>query len=156
MGGARMSRGTRPDIVRADGVTVGDLMVEFPKTLGQGSTVGAVRELFRDTHVHMVLLVGPGGRLITAIERADIPQSAPNTALAAHFGTLKDRVVAPSVPLTAATQALQELGRRRFAVIDGRGTLLGLLCLNRKGGYCSDEGIRARERERRGASWKQS
>ena len=151
-----MSRGTRLDTVRTDGGTVGDLMVRFPKTLGQGSTIGAVRELFRDAHVHVALVVDPVGRLITVVKRADIPEGAPDTALAAHFGTLKDRVAAPSLPLTAATQALQVLGRRRFAVVDGRGTLHGLLCLNRKGGYCSDEGIRARARERRGASWKQS
>jgi hypothetical protein len=33
-------------------------------------------------------------------------------------------------------------GRRRLAVIDESGRLLGLLCLNREGtGYCSDDGI---------------
>ncbi|MGW1564687.1 hypothetical protein ACWCQ1_51030 [Streptomyces sp. NPDC002144] len=40
-------------------------------------------------------------------------------------------------------------GRRRLAVTDGCGRLLGLLCLKRSGnGYCSDEGIRARADER--------
>jgi hypothetical protein len=40
--------------------------------------------------------------------------------------------------------------RRRLAVVDHTGRLLGLLCLKHDGrGYCTDEGIRARATEAR-------
>jgi hypothetical protein len=44
-----------------------------------------------------------------------------------------------------------EQGRRRLAVTDEAGRLLGLLCLKKDGtGYCSDDGIRERAAERTG------
>jgi hypothetical protein len=45
---------------------------------------------------------------------------------------------------------LLHTGRRRLAVVDGAGRLLGLLCLTRRRtGYCSDAGVAERARSRR-------
>jgi hypothetical protein len=97
------------------------------------------------------LVVDPRGRLLTCVERGDVPAAVSGSAAATDFGTLAGRTVDPSVPLQEATAALVSSGRRRLAVVDGRGRLLGLLCRKRRGhGYCSDAGIRARADERRG------
>lgn len=49
-----------------------------------------------------------------------------------------------------AWRAMTTYGRRRRAVIDDRGLLLGLLCLKHTGlGFCSDADVRARADERR-------
>lgn len=130
------------------GVRVADVMVTCPKTHAPDSRLEEIRALFEDDHVHMALIVGTGGRLVTTIERSDL--AAASTGPARALGTLADRTVRPLAPLAAATAELLRSKRRRLAVVDDRGRLLGLLCLKRDGtGYCSDEGIRARERERR-------
>lgn len=129
---------------------VTDVMVTCPKTLGPLSRLDDLRAIFSDDHVHMALVVDPDdGRLITTIERPDIPEAASNSAAVTEFGTLVGRTVQASYSLDAATTAMRFEARRRLAVVDDFGRLLGLLCLKRDGtGYCSNEGIRARADER--------
>jgi len=67
---------------------VADVMVTCPKTLGLHSSVDDLRGLFSDDQVHMALVVDPDGRLITTIERPDIPEAASNSAAVTEFGTL--------------------------------------------------------------------
>ena len=125
-----------------------DAMVTCPKTHSPESSVEEIRALFDDEHVHIALIVGRDGRLITTIERPDLAAAVPSSTPVAELGTLVGRTVGPSSPLDAATAALLREGRRRLAVVDRSGRLLGLLCLKRHGnGYCSDEGVRARARE---------
>jgi hypothetical protein len=120
-------------------------MVRAPKVTDANATVDSVQQLFQDDHIHMALIVGFDGTLITTIERCDLEPLPPTDRLAAELGTLRARVVTASTPLRVATRRLQRDRRRRLAVVGDRGELLGLLCLNRKGdGYCSDEGIRQR------------
>lgn len=131
-------------------VRVAEVMVTCPKTLGPLADMADLRALLDDDHVHMALVVDDlDGRLITAIERWDIPETAPDSAAVTEFGTLVGRTVPASYPLAAATAAMTQEARRRLAVVDDLGRLLGLLCLKRNGtGYCSDDGIRARADER--------
>lgn len=122
-----------------------DAMVTCAKTLGPDSTLEDVRAFFEDDHVQMALVVATDGRLITAIERTDIAGEISSHTLAAELGKLAGRLVGPSFSLASATADLLRDGRRRLAVVDKRGHLLGLLCLKRGArGYCSDAGIRAR------------
>ena len=122
-----------------------DAMVRFPKTHATETSVDEIRLLFDDDHVHIALVVAADGRLITTIERTDLATAIPSSTPGVELGTLVGRTVGPSCPLDAATAALVRDGRRRLAVVDHSGRLLGLLCLKRDGtGYCSDEGIRAR------------
>jgi CBS domain-containing protein len=124
---------------------VADVMVRFPKTHGAGSRLAQVRALFQDDHVHMVLIVAIDGLLITTIERPDLDGALPGSVLARELGTLAGRTAGPADPLDAATAALVRKRRRRLAVVDDSGRLVGLLCLKKDGiGYCSDEGIRER------------
>ena len=134
------SRSTGNPVIRA--------MVRHPKTLDIRSTQSDAVALLADDHVHMALVVAEDHRLVTTIERSDLcaaPADAPLIAL----GTLTGRVVSPECPLGEATAAMVGTGRRRLAVVDQDGRLLGLLCLKRSGnGFCSDEGIASRAAER--------
>ena len=123
---------------------VADAMVTCPKTHGPETTVEAIRALFEDDHVHMALIVATSGRLVTTIERPDLA-AAPHSDQVGAVGALAGRTVSASADLAAATEILLRDGRRRLAVVDDGGGLLGLLCLKRdRTGFCSDEGIRRR------------
>lgn len=105
--------------------------------------------LFEHDHVHMALIVAPNGRLVTTIERPDLTAATSSSTPVAKLGTLIGRTVGPADPLGAATATLLRERRRRLAVVDDSGRLLGLLCLKKDGtGYCSDEGIRERAQTR--------
>ena len=79
----------------------------------------------------MALIVAPDGRLVTTIERPDLATATSGSVPVAKLGTLAGRTAGPAGPLAAATATLLREGRRRLAVVDDSGRLLGLLCLNR-------------------------
>jgi CBS-domain-containing membrane protein len=125
-----------------------DVMVTSPKVHEPVTTVGEIRALFEDEHVHLALVVTVQQRLVTTIGRADLPGTAPSLP-AADVGTVAGRTVAPTTPLDTATGLLRTTRRRRLAVTDDADRLLGLLCLKRDGnGFCTDEGIRAQAARR--------
>jgi predicted transcriptional regulator len=125
-------------------VRVRDAMVTIPKTHGIGTPLADIRSLFEDDHIHMALIVGDG-RLITTIERSDLAEPLPEWTPAYQVGTLVGRTINPDRPLKEITAVLKRSGRRRLAVTDGSGGLLGLLCLKRdRTGYCTDDGARQR------------
>ena len=127
--------------------TVADVMVRHPKLCHEDSTVGDVRQLFADDHVHAVLIMS-GTRLLTVIDRADLGPEAADSAPAARLGRLSGRVTTPTAPADTALQQMIAASRRRLAVLGPDGTLLGLLCLKRSGtGFCSDENVHQRQRE---------
>jgi hypothetical protein len=127
------------------GRPVADAMVTRPKTHGPRSGLETIRAFFGDDHVHLALIVATDGRLVTTIERSDLAAATSGSVSVAKLGTLIGRTAGPADPLGAVTATLLREGRRRLAVVDGSGRLLGLLCLKRDGtGYCSDEGIRER------------
>lgn len=130
--------------------TVAEAMIHVPKTSPGAATVADVRETFRDDHVHCVLIV-ERGRLLAVVERPDIEQAHP-AALASTTGELRDRVIGPEDDLATAWHLMTSAQRRRLAVVDDHGVLLGLLCLKRTGlGFCSDDDVRARAIERAAA-----
>jgi CBS-domain-containing membrane protein len=128
---------------------VADAMVTRPTMHGPDTSLKTIRTFFEDEHVHMALIVTGDGRLVTTIERPDLAVAASDSASASGLGTLAGRTAAPSDLLATATATLVQQGRRRLAVVDGSGRLIGLLCLKRAAaGYCSDEGIRERAADR--------
>jgi len=121
-------------------------MISYPKTHDLGTTADEIRAFFEDDHVHMALIVRTDRRLVTTIERADLSARPPVLTLAAELGTLTGRTVGPAQKLDAVTAGLLRERRRRKAVVDDCGRLLGLLCLKKDGsGYCSDDAIRQRQ-----------
>ena len=103
-----------------------------PRRTGQNQDWTCIQTLFEDDHVHMALIVAADGRLLTTIERSDITTASSSYNTVAELGTLVNRTVGPSDALDSATVALQRNGRRRLAVVDDSGRLLGLLCLKRE------------------------
>lgn len=133
---------TEPDFRGAS--TVGEAMLRTPKVLDASATVGEVRALFEDDHVHAALVVS-GGTLLSVVERPDL-DGQPDALPAYRAGQLTGRVVAPEADLYATWLGMS---RRRLAVVDASGRLLGLLCLKRSGrGFCSDADVAARAQDR--------
>jgi CBS domain-containing protein len=127
--------------------TVAHVMVRHPKLCHEDSTIGDVRQLFADNHVHVVLIMS-GAQVLTVIDRADLGPDATDSAPAARLGRLGGRVIAPTASADTALQQMIAASRRRLAVVGPDGTLLGLLCLKRSGtGFCSDENVRQRQLE---------
>jgi CBS-domain-containing membrane protein len=121
---------------------VADAMVTCPKTHDPAAGVEEIHALFGDDHVQMALIVATDGRLVTTIERSDLAVATSRCRFPGEIGTLVGRTVGPSDDLDAATAVLLRSGRRRLAVVDDSGRLLGLLCLKRdRTGFCSDESI---------------
>jgi predicted transcriptional regulator len=119
-------------------------MIRSPKLLGPATTIAQVREFFGDDHVHTALLVDRG-RLLAVVEPFDLTGSPPAGNPAVTVGRLRGRVTRPDADLATTWKAMTALGRRRLAVVDSHGNLLGLLCLKRSGlGFCSDADVRAR------------
>jgi len=136
---------TPPDVpAELVGRTAGELVVRLPKTLPASLTVADARVAFDDDHVHM-LLVTDDGRLLGTLVREDVPDDADGAAPALAHAVLEGRTIAPAVPAEEARRHLLALGRRRVAVVDPEGRLLGLLCLKRRlTGFCSDADVAAR------------
>jgi CBS domain-containing protein len=121
-------------------------MLACPKVCAPDVSVAQARELFGDDHVHALLVVR-AGVLLAVVERADLT-GAPGDAPALGLGRLTDRVVGPHADLLATRDVMVAGARRRLAVVDREGTLLGLLCLKRSGrGFCSQADVDARARE---------
>jgi CBS domain-containing protein len=128
-------------------LSVAQAMVTNPEVSGPGLSRGDLDQLFADDHVHAALVVDDG-RLITVIQRTDLEDSLPD-ADPCSLGMLTGRVVQPDAALAAVRDRMRQEQRRRLAVINESGRLLGLLCLKKSGtGFCSDADVRSRELER--------
>ncbi len=125
------------------GRTVADVMVRRPKTLPADATIAQVRAALLDDHVRVALLV-EGDRLVAMMERTDLV-AARAASPARTRAVLTGRTVAPGLAAGEARRLLLATGRRRLAVVDDEGDLLGLLCLKRRlTGFCSDADVDAR------------
>ncbi len=128
-----------------------DLAVRHPKTVPADATIGVVREQLADDHVHLVLLT-EGTRLVGTLAREDVASTLADSEPARPHARLEGRTVPPTRPASWVLDDLRDRQLRRVAVVSDDGTLVGLVCLNRRGsGVCSDEGIAARAAERRRA-----
>lgn len=128
-------------------VPVTGVAVTRPDVLGPETTVGELRTLFLDDHMHMALLVD-GARLVATVERRDLRPGLPDDLPAHAVGTLRGRTVPPDASAVALLDWMRQSRRRRLAVTDGHGTLLGLVCLKANGrGFCSDDDVTSRRLE---------
>jgi predicted transcriptional regulator len=123
---------------------VADAMVTSPTLHGPQTTVGELRAFFRDDHVHAALLVN-GEDLIGVIERADLEAELSDDMPAAEIATTEGRTIQSDARAGDTLRAMKRTNRRRLAVIDDQGALLGVLCLKASGfGFCSDSDVRRR------------
>ena len=123
-------------------------MIINPKVCPLTVTVGCLRELFSGDRVHAAL-INDGRRLVGVVEQGDLHRDLPDSALAVSVGRLAGRTIARDAPLPVVQRRMLAEGRRRLAVVDDYGDLVGLLCIKRSGlGFCSDVDIRNRRAER--------
>lgn len=121
-------------------------MITDVKLSNVDTTVGEIRALFVNEHVHSAVIVSDG-RLAAVVDRTDVADFYSDDLLAVAVGCRTGRVVAPDADLQAARAALLGSGRRRLAVVERDGRLLGLLCLKRtRRGFCSNSDVHARSR----------
>jgi predicted transcriptional regulator len=133
------------DRISLQGKRVADAVLTKPELHGLWTTVREVRAFFGDDHVHMALVV-EAGRLVATVERQDLESTLPDTTPAWIVGSLKGRTIGADADLSETVEQMIETGRRRLAVVDGRGNLLGLLCLKANGlGCCSDDDVESRK-----------
>ena len=107
------------------GRTVGEVVVRMPKTLPASVSVGVARAALEDDHVHMLLLTDDG-RLLGTLVRSDLAAAGDDAAPALGRAVMVGRTIAADVPAQDARQLLVGSGRRRLAVVDHDGRLLGL------------------------------
>jgi hypothetical protein len=126
------------------GVTVADCVVRHPTVHDWRATVGELKALFLDDHIHMALLL-EDGRLVSAVEPGDLEVALADELPAGLIGTLIGRAVPPCEPAAATLASMRASGRRRLAVTSDDGKLVGLLCLKANGGgFCSDDDVASR------------
>ena len=115
--------------------------MSHPKVLGANATVGEVRSLFADDHVHLALLTD-GEHLVGAITRADVPPSIGDAEPARPVARLRGVTVGPEGSAEETRHRMIRDGTRRLAVVTSDEKLLGLLCLKRsRSGFCSDSDV---------------
>ena len=118
-----------------------DVAIRRPQVCEADASVADIRALFLDDHIHMALLVD-GVTLISCVEREDIEAHIPGEASVSSIGRLAGRTVTARTSIREAITLMQMRSRRRLAVVDEHGSLLGLLCLKRSGsGFCSDADV---------------
>src|SRR5215467_4271587 len=111
--------------------SVADLAVRFPTVHPAAVTVGEIRVFFQDDHKHMALVV-EGGLLIATVERDDLSPELSDDVSARTVGTLLERTIPPDASAERTFASMRAAKRRRLAVIDEHGALVGLLCLKTK------------------------
>jgi CBS domain-containing protein len=133
--------------------TVSDAMLPTPTIHPASALVAEVRALLVDDHVHMALLV-ERARLVATVEREDLPPPDLDQAPARSIGVLTGRTVRPEAPLLAVADTMRLRARRRLAVVDDRGELVGLLCLKASGqGFCSTDDVSQRRDHSKRTRW---
>jgi CBS domain-containing protein len=146
--GAKQTESAAARLVTAEPI-VREAMIRKVKTCPGHATVGEIRTLFDDRHVHAALLVVRDDTLLAVLERADLGAAVAADQRAARFGRLDGRTITADAPLAPTREAMSNAGQRRLAVIDARHRLLGLLCLKANGlGFCSEQDVYGRFLER--------
>ncbi len=123
---------------------VRDVMLTHPSTLPATTTVDVARSALERDHVHLLLLVD-GATLRGTLTRSDLARAGHGGGAAMDLASVEGRTVSPTDDALAARERMRRAGVRRLAVVDGRGDLLGLLCLKHHGrGFCSEDDVEAR------------
>ena len=113
--------------VWTDRRVVADLMLRNPKTLPGDARVADVRAVLDNPRVQLVLLAD-GERFRGAV--TEFPADADPEAAALAFAERSPVTIGPTESADAAFAAATASPHRRAIVLDDRGNLLGLLCLN--------------------------
>jgi CBS domain-containing protein len=119
------------------GPRVEDVMLRAPRTVDPATTVADARRAFENPRERLLLLAR-GGTFVGAVGRdaltADVAGDTPLEALAAEGPR-----VGPDDAVSEALSLLDAGGGERLPVVAADGTLVGLVCFNRRQGhFCVD------------------
>lgn len=116
---------------------VRDVMIKHPKTLPGDATVGEARKFFANPKVITAVLVDATAFAGT-LDRAQLPDSAPDRAPAREHAHREVATIAPDRPARDALTLLDADRSSRLVVLGNDGvTLAGLVCLNHeRTGFC--------------------
>jgi CBS domain-containing protein len=109
------------------GLSVADVMLPTPKTLPSRATVADARRALGNQHVQMLLLTD-GSVFRGAV--TGIPDHADPLSPALAHADPAPETIPPTESAELGFTRTSRNPHRRLIVLDGDGTLLGLLCLN--------------------------
>ena len=120
------------------GPRVADVMLREPRAVPPGTTVAEARAPFENPRVRL-LLVADGERFLGAVTRDQVGDGVDGAATLEQLAA-EGVLVRPDDPVDRAVELLGADGARdRLPVVAGDGTLVGLVCFNRKHGhFCVD------------------
>jgi CBS domain-containing protein len=120
------------------GPQVEDVMMRGPRTVPPETTVAEARESFENPRVRL-LLVARGSSFAGAITREAIGDEVADDVQLGELAAREDWRVDPAEPLARAMEMLDAEDADRLPVVEGDGTLVGLICFNRRHGhFCID------------------
>ena len=120
------------------GPHVEDVMLRGPRTVAPETTVAEAREAFENPRVRL-LLVARGDAYLGAITRETIGDELAGHVTLEALATTDGALVAPADPVDRAVELLEAQQTDRLPVVADDGTLVGLVCFNRRHGhFCID------------------
>jgi CBS domain-containing protein len=129
---------TRNVPLESAGERVQDVMLREPRTVAPETTVGQAREMFANPRVRL-LLVAREGAFVGAVTRESLPADAAGDLPLAGLAHDHETVIAPEDPVARAVALLEVRDTDRLPVVAGDGSIVGLVCFNRKHGhFCVD------------------
>jgi CBS domain-containing protein len=127
---------TRNIPVAEAGPSAADVMLREPRAVPPSTTVAEARETFENPRVRL-LLVAEGDRFLGAVTREHVEDADAADTL---DGLAADAaLVRPEDPVGRVVELIEADGGDRIPVVAGDGTLVGLVCFNRRHGhFCVD------------------
>jgi CBS domain-containing protein len=121
------------------GPRVEDVMMRGPRTYAPETTVGEARAEFENPRVRL-LLVARGDTYLGAVTRETIGDGlASDVTLETLATAVAGALVAPEEPVDRVVELLDARQTDRLPVVEEDGTLVGLVCFNRRHGhFCVD------------------
>jgi len=120
------------------GPRVQDVMLRGPRTVAPETSVAEARETFENPRVRL-LLVARGDAFLGAVTRETIGDELAGDVTLEALATDDGTLVAPADPVGRAVELLELKQTDRLPVVTDDGTLVGLVCFNRRHGhFCVD------------------
>jgi IMP dehydrogenase len=120
------------------GPRVEDVMLRGPRTVSPKTTVGEARATFENERVRLLLLERDGA-FAGAVTRETIGDDVADDVPLGELAARDEWRVDPADPVARALELLDAEQADRLPVVTGDGTLVGLVCFNRRQGhFCID------------------
>jgi CBS domain-containing protein len=124
--------------VQSAGEHVEDVMLRGPRTLAPEATAGEARAAFENPRERL-LLVARGEEFVGTLTREALPDDVGDDEPLARLADRDGARVQPADSVRRALELLEAGQSERLPVVNAEGTLVGLVCFNRRHGhFCVD------------------